>query len=618
MLINRKEGFAMKKRAKKGKEENIITSISNNWYMMKLAVRICPKRVLCSGLSEALGYFSWLFISGFFSRYLISLVEQEKSYGETSTFLIICVVLFFCIKLYDSWYEERLKPVADVEVYQGLCKELYNKACNVELSCFEDSEFYNRYLLALEEADQRIMKVIDNIWSIILGTAAVIISCFMMFQLDPYAILFAISPIIGNFIFSAALNRISYHIYKESVVFKRVSDYVNRVVHLKDYAKEIRLTKIFQIMQEKHKESVKGITGVIDKYALRSILYGWGYLYFTFTIIFEGVLFYGAYRTMVSNTMKLSEFSVLSSLMVAVSWILIGYSDSLVDSMKNSLYIANLKDFLEYQPAVPENLDGIIPENHIYQIEFRNVDFRYRTGDMVLKDINFRMQEGETCALAGYNGAGKSTLVKLLLRLYDPVEGEILVNGRNIKEYNLRAYRKLFATAFQDGKIFARSIRDNIWMGEKLCEESEQKIWQALELAGIKQTIDNLPRKLDTVLTREFTDDGIVFSGGQCQKILAARAFVNNCSVMVFDEPSSALDPIAEHELFNSIQKAKSGKTLFFISHRLSSVQNADQVLFLKNGRIVEYGNHRELMNKNGEYASLYWMQAKNYQAIVD
>lgn len=595
------------------KKYNIKTAVKNNFYMLKLAMELCPGRVLCSGLVCLSGYFSWLFFSGFFLKKLVSMLEENRSYPEILGFLAGTIGLFFFLSLFENWYEERLKPLADVDVYQGLYRRLYEKVCNMELACFEDSEFYNRYLLAMEDTDKRLLQVVDNIWQIVFGTAAVAVSWVMLFSLDKWAILFVLGPVIGNFVFAAALNRISYRMYEESAIFKRIADYVNRVVHLSDYAKEIRLTGIFHVMQKKHRESVEGMTKVIDKYALRSILNGWGYLYFTFTIMFEGVIFYGAYRTMVAGTMKLSEYSVLSSLMVAVSWILIGYSNSLTDSFKQGMYIANLRAFMEYEPGMPEDSDGVPAPERVERIEFQNVSFSYRTGGPVLKRVSFTIQAGVTCAIAGYNGAGKTTLIKLLLRLYDPTEGRILVNGRDIREYNLRSYRRLFATAFQDGKILARSVRDNVSMGEKIPEE---RIWQALKLAGTDKTIEALTCGQDTVLTKEFTEDGAVLSGGQAQKIIAARAFVQDSPVMVFDEPSSALDPIAEYELFQSISRAKQDKLLVFISHRLSSVQNADQILLLGGGHLMEEGSHLELMRRNGEYAALYRMQARNYQAV--
>ncbi len=222
----------------------------------------------------------------------------------------------------------------------------------------------------------------------------------------------------------------------------------------------------------------------------------------------------------------------------------------------------------------------------------------------------------KTYALVGHNGAGKSTIIKLLLRFYDPTEGEILLNGRNIKEYNLQKYRALFATAFQDNRMFSMTVADNVTLGEDIPEnEREQVVTDALKLSGVYEKVMSLPLGINTTLTREFDDKGAVLSGGEFQKIVVSRAFARRCPIKVFDEPSSALDPIAEYKLFDNILKACKENTLLFISHRLSSVQNADHVFLLENGEVVEEGTHRELMARRGLYADMYQKQAENYLA---
>lgn len=196
--------------------------------------------------------------------------------------------------------------------------------------------------------------------------------------------------------------------------------------------------------------------------------------------------------------------------------------------------------------------------------------------------------------MVGHNGAGKTTIIKLLFRLYDPTSGEILVNGRNIKEYNLRAYRQLFAAAFQDYKVFALSVKDNVLMGRKV-KGVDEAVIEALKKAGVYEKVISLPNGINTILTKEFDEDGAVLSGGQYQKIVVARAFVQDTPVKVFDEPSSALDPIAEYEMYKSIMKESKDKTMIFISHRLSSVRNADRVFMFDKGELIEQGTHEEL-----------------------
>ena len=325
-------------------------------------------------------------------------------------------------------------------------------------------------------------------------------------------------------------------------------------------------------------------------------------------------MLYAAYRTMVSQTMALGELAVMFTAMSASSWILIGVFGNINAALKNGEFLEYYRTFMEYEEKIPEDQDGIMPEQTVHSIEFRNVCFAYKADEPVINNLSFRIDGSKICALVGMNGAGKSTIIKLLLRLYDPTSGEILVNGVNIREYNLKAYRKLFSAAFQDYKVLAMSVKDNVLMG-RCVEDADMVARHALRCAGVWEKIQSLPKGMDTIMTKEFDSDGAVLSGGEQQKLVVARAFAQKAAVKIFDEPSSALDPIAEYELYKGIMNESKGHTTLFISHRLSSVKDADMVFMLENGTVIEQGSHRELMVQNGKYCEMFTKQAQNYLA---
>lgn len=604
------------KREKEKERLTLREVFSNNWYAMKLGYSTCKSRVYHSFLMRAIGYFEWLFFSAFFMRYIVDALDKEREFGVILTFILICGGIFMLLNLYNNYAENVINPLTGTKLYHGVYRKLYNKAKNVELRCYEDSDFYNRYTMAMDNAGDKITAVIDSLSGVVFGSIATIVVFYSMFQIDPYAVLFIISPIIGNFVFGNYMNKLEFKRYQEGVPNDKVMNYVNRVMYLPDYAKEIRLSKIFVLLKHQYDEATNRNVAIAQKYAFRIAFMNFWRINFTFTVIFEGVLLYAVYCNLVKGSISLAELTVLSSLMVSATWILIGLFQDIMETIKNGLFVKNLRDFMEYEEKIPEDQDGIIPSDIIETIEFDHVSFSYQK-EQTIKDLSFLIRSGEIAAFVGHNGAGKSTIIKLLFRLYDPSEGRIRLNGIDIREYNLRAYRNLFAAAFQDYRILGMSVKDNVLMG-KHYEDEEELVCEALKKSGVYEKISSLPQGIHTMMTKEFDEQGAVLSGGESQKVVVARAFVKPSPIKVFDEPSSALDPIAEYELYNNIMQDGVGRTMIFISHRLSSVKNANKVYMLENGRIIEEGNHRELMKMNGSYAEMYKKQAMNYLAVED
>jgi ABC-type multidrug transport system fused ATPase/permease subunit len=280
----------------------------------------------------------------------------------------------------------------------------------------------------------------------------------------------------------------------------------------------------------------------------------------------------------------------------------------------NKLRINNYKRFLTWQPKIISN-QGITLQNKNPYIEFINVSFKYPNTDSdILHNLNLTISPQEKIALVGLNGAGKSTIVKLLLRFYDPTEGQILIDGKDIREYDLVNIRKIFGVVFQDFSSYAFTVRENIGMSDYENLNDENRIKYAAEMSSAYEFIKNWEKGFDTYLTKQFEMDGHELSGGEWQKIALSRAFFKEASIMILDEPSSNLDPEAEYQVFEHFANLCKDKGAIFISHRLSTIVMTDRILVLENGKIIESGSHNELMKINGKYAYLFNLQAEKYR----
>ena len=605
----------MKEKEDKKKEKlSFAATMKNSWFALKLAAEICPSFIAHTFIMWLIGQSEWVFFDGVFMKVIVNALSEGREFSSILRFILICGAIFCVLAVYTMYVDNVVYPLKTNRLYGGIYKKLYAKAKNVELSCYEDPDFYNRYTMAMDGAEQKIASVIRGMIGAIIGAAASVSVFYMMYEIDHYAMLFIISPLIGNFLFGNLKNKYEYQRYKEQAPNEKVLNYVSRMMYLPDGAKEIRLSNVFSLMRKQYGEATVKNVKVADKYAFRNANMNFWRITFTFTVIFEGVLLYAIYRNRVTGSISLAELTIMTSLMVAMTWILIRVFENVMEVLKNGMFINNLKGFLEYEEKIPEDYDGEMPDREFKSLEFRDVSFSYKDKEIIHK-LSFRIDKGETAALVGHNGAGKTTIIKLLLRLYDPDSGVILYNGKDIKTYNLKAYRDIFATTFQDFKLFGMTVKENVLMGRDY-ENEEASVKEALKKADVLKRIEELDKGIDSVMTKEFDEEGCVLSGGESQKLAVARTFIKDAPMKIFDEPSSALDPIAEYELFNSIIGEGKDHTMLFISHRLSSVKNCDKVFMLEKGALIEEGTHKELMGKNGSYAAMYKKQAMNYLAI--
>lgn len=272
-----------------------------------------------------------------------------------------------------------------------------------------------------------------------------------------------------------------------------------------------------------------------------------------------------------------------------------------------------VKEFINQKPMVQKN--GVLTLDKIQKIEFSHVYFRYPGKEnYVLEDCSFTMEAGQQIGLVGENGCGKSTIVKLILRLYDVEEGEILLNGIDIMEYDIEKYRAMFSVLFQDFIKYSFTLRENVSLSDIEKSDNDERIKDALSKSEMSELVSTWDKGLETPLTRSFEPDGKELSGGQWQRIALSRVFFADRDFVILDEPSASLDVFAEEKIFHQFQQLSGTRSSIIISHRLSSIVAADKILVLKNGRILEQGKHRELLSKNGYYSELFYAQAQSYR----
>ena len=593
--------------------KNKYSLIGDIFFIFKTVWNFDWRRVVFGVLNSATVYLLEIYTSVIFFRYVFDSIGDENNYYKIVTFIGLSLLFYMVINLYQLWYTKRFEPISDSLMYRNLAQLVFNKAVDVELACYDDADFYNKYTMAMADTEKRIKSVMDNTYNIVGSTIEAIIVYITLYSIDKWAALVGVFPIIANFVFAYFYNKLVFERYKENMPWFRERDYVNRVVYLKNYSNDFRMTNGYQIIRDTYFRAHENIFAVLKKYRRKLVFYHFSDMVFSFFFVLQGLLFYGAYRAMVTKSISISDFAVFSSIMTNATFSIRKISESLTKVINDGMYIDNFRSFLVYKNKLEESKSPVVPSEDIKSLEFRNVTFTYSGQKKpIIKNLSFTINEKEKVVFAGHNGAGKSTIIKLLMRLYDPDEGQILVNGIDIKEYDLEAYRNMFGVAFQDYQILAMTVAENVLMRQKNDADNE-KVVSALKASGIYDKICQLDGNIDAMLTNEFEDDGNVLSGGEYQKVAIARAFAKKSSIAVFDEPSSALDAISENNLYQNMKKYAKEKMVLYISHRLGLAVEADRVILFENGQVCEMGSHSDLMKQNGKYADLFRKQTMNY-----
>jgi len=430
----------------------------------------------------------------------------------------------------------------------------------------------------------------------------------------PWMIVASIIYVAINSMINSKVNKVDLEVFKRLSKINRLFGYFGWEIVDFRYGKDIRLYEAKDMLVNRWDQNTRESNEHWKWQGDQGFRYRkWSTLT---RIILNMILYFYTGMLVIAAKITIGAFSQVISASGALDATLGGIIWNIQELMKRSNYAYEYVLFMNYPEAIEKNHDSV--NEGLHTIEFRHVSFSYpKTDKLILGDINIVIKPGEKLSIVGLNGAGKTTFIKLLCRLYDPTSGEILLDGKNIKEYDYKEYMKQFAPVFQDFKLFGFKISENILMKEteNMTEEERSRVKELLKLVEVDALTEKNPNGIDTTIYSIFEEDGIEPSGGEQQKLAIARALYKNAPVIILDEPTAALDPVSEYEIYRQFNTLVGQKTAFYISHRLSSCRFCDKIAVFDGGKIAEYGNHDSLVGiPNGIYAKMFEAQAQYYR----
>lgn len=609
----------MKKRKKEEKTEtanplHIEHSLMGNVgfilkYMIKVDkffLALIPLGVLCSPVMQYL----WTFIS----KFVIDMITGEGEVRQLLRMILVSAAVQTVSTMANTWFWGELWW-RYIKTRFVMIRDKNYKVMSIDFECLEDPDLMDCYQKAGNAANNNMdgiegmMREIVNFLQQVSVTAA---GLLIMGRMNGYIMLLlifmaALSAANGNH----ANKKAKRTIWDPMASWWRKSNYMENITTDAAAAKDIRMFGLKEWLAEKYRKLNLSRLEAFQKNAklwtaacvINSILWA----------VCQLALYGWLVMAVAEKRITIGNFSLYiaaaSSFFNSVSQML----GSINNLFARSREVDDFRSFLEFDGGDGAAKGRDVPKLPQYGFEFRNVSFRYpKSEQYALKNLNLVINAGERLAVVGLNGAGKSTFIKLLLRLYEPTEGEILLNGVNVREYSKKSYYALFSPIFQNVELFAFPLAENVSMKDPAHTDKERAA-QKLALSGFQEKLDSLPKGVDTEILKVIDDEGVDLSGGEKQKLALARALYKDAPVVVLDEPTAALDALAESRLYEEFDRLIGGRTAVYISHRLSSTQFCHHVALFQDGELAEYGTHESLMEAGGGYAQMFRIQSQYY-----
>lgn len=553
----------------------------------------------------------------FFSVALPKILINELSLGQAAKLenILIIVLAYFLltsvfgyIKTYVLNYSKPMITLLRIDYV----RDISDKLISFDYKYAEDAGFAEENERAFRACGSN-DNGMEGVYHKLFETPAVFITTIVFIVFIGMLNVWILVGLIVNLIVTLLINRgVHHYTYKNKKVLshsERRNSYYYRTTHDFGFGKDIRVYNFKNRILDNYSKEIEGYLAIHRK--IKNKEYALGFLAL-FALLASDILTYGILIYKTANGMSIADFSMYITAIVSLSLML----KTLVQDL-TAIYVEGqyVNDFYEFMDTDYGEKGGQLKaiQDDTLEIEFKNVSFKYpKTEKYIFKNLDFKINKGERLAIVGINGAGKTTLVKLMTGLFDVTDGEILINGVSIKNFDKKSLYSMFSVVFQEINVLAYTIRENIACSS--VDVDDEKVWNALEKVGLRDKVLSFDKGLDQMMLKIIEEDGTEFSGGEKQKLAIARALYKDANMVIMDEPTAALDALAEAEIYENFSELVQGKTAVYISHRLASTKFCDKIALFDNDGLREYGNHDELMLLKGKYYEMFSIQGKYYK----
>lgn len=587
-------------------------SIVHAFRLMKDIINASPTRILFELIDVFAEVVNSIVVRTILVKFILDFVIYER-YREAIAWICLAAMTDLACSMYQNWMNHYYRNKNNIRLHRYFHENLYRAAVEVDVCYYDNPEYYNKFILAAKNSDVIASQFIDSFRSALVTIAEIILSGgLIVFKLG--YLLYIIVP--ASLLYGVCASKNAHEKVKmvtDKVIFDKRREYAKRIFFMKEYALDVRMTKVsdllFKMLSSSKQETIRKINPYVKKRCHLFMISG-----FLFNFQYLSIILFLTWRALEIKDITVGDFSMLLSAALILGNNLRFFGNTIADMSEQGLFSDKYYEFLRIvddtrngrrESAIPGKFEKLEAENVVFQYD--------KNQPTVFEDISLRIQEGQKVAVVGPNGAGKSTLVNLILSLYNPQKGMMKYNGYDIQNFDEKAYKFCYSLVFQDVKVYPFTIAENILLHTVEKEDEITYVWDLLKQVELDKKVSGLPRGIHTVVTKEFDSSGIVLSGGECQKLILARAIAQNAQFFIMDEPSSALDPKMELHLNQMLKGILKDKTLLLISHRLSTIVGADYIYLLCDGKVEEEGTHQELMDKDGHYAQIYKTQSELY-----